>query len=109
MRSLIAAILLATTGLAACGNDIDEPSAACSEAMAGAAAEPDPGKADLLISATLQICSTAPEWLGGLADEPGAMGLTERATIDQGSVQTPCFAYPDTAVCRDARERGWIE
>jgi hypothetical protein len=105
MRGLLIGALVMFT-LAACGGEEqapEEPAAPdpCVESMRTAAAEKDSTKAEPLIAATLDACSTGDEWLNALREHPGAMGLTERATIDESSAEIACYAYPDTAVCRD--------
>ena len=88
--------------LAGCGGSEPDVSAECLEAMRAAAGERDPERADPLIAASLDACKTAEEWLAALREHPAAMGLTERATIDDQSHELACYAFPDTAVCRDA-------
>lgn len=66
--------------------------------MSAAADEPDPEAADPLIKETAYSCETAEEWEAGLAEHPGAMGLTEQADVS-GSVATVCYSVPDAPAC----------
>jgi hypothetical protein len=115
MRCVGVCGLLAIVLVAGCGDDGDggqpanpEVSSECLEAMDTAAAELDPDRADPLIIETLSACSSADEWLAALEERPGAMGLTERATIDDGSLEVACFAdgAAGTPVCDDAEADG---
>ena len=57
------------------------------------------------LTESLTVCSTAEEWLSGLRMYPGAMGLTDKADFGTLSIQTPCYYYPKTLVCKDARAK----
>jgi hypothetical protein len=97
------ALVLAT----ACSPDATEQvSSNCDRAMREAAAETDPTAANPLIVDTLSACSTADEWLAGLREHPGAMGLTERAEFSDERLRAPCYGNEATPVCRDAAEGG---
>jgi hypothetical protein len=85
-----------------------QATAACLEAMEAAASEPDPDRAEPLIIATLSKCTSAEDWLVGLREHPGAMGLTSSADLGSDSLIVPCSAGPDTRVCSDATKRGLV-
>lgn len=119
-RAIVLAAVLA--GLLGCagGDDIDEAhsapsteavkvSSACSAAMSAAAAEQNLGRADELIFASLDACTSADEWMAALRADPGAMGVRDAAFIDDTSLMIVCG--PDqhsTAVCSDAAAKGTI-
>lgn len=98
LRAIVVAVSVVLAGCGTAGEDV---SAECVESMRVAAAESDPSRADPLIGATLDACKTAEEWLAALREHPGAMGLTERATIDEATLEVPCWSFAETAVCRD--------
>lgn len=115
MRCVGVCGLLAIVLVAGCGDDGDggqpanpEVSSECLEAMDTAAAELDPDRADPLIIDTLSACSSADEWLAAPEEDPGAMGLTARATISDVSLDVACAADPaaGTPVCEDAEADG---
>lgn len=99
LRAIVVAVSVVLAGCGAGGEDL---SAECMESMRAAAAERDPERADPLIAATLDACRTAEEWLAALGEYPAAMGLTEQATIDEATLEVPCWYSPETVVCRDA-------
>lgn len=107
LLSALAALVLAVT-LTACSDDEPALSEACETAMKAAADETDSAKADPLIADTLSACTTADEWLDGVRAYPGVMGLNERAEIGATELQSACFVYEDTPVCKDAVEQGLI-
>lgn len=80
----------------------------CLAAMKKAAAETDPDRADPLIDKTLSACESAEDWLIGLREYPGAMGLTERADLGSDPLEVPCYNRPKTPVCTDAKRQGLI-
>ena len=123
--AVVSVVLTAT--LAACSNDHDNtsdsttaasatvtagsssPSAACVEAMALAADEPDIDRADALITTTLSVCVSVDEWLSALRLHPAALGVADPDDVGEVDVQAACGGDPLTAstpVCRDAAARG---
>jgi len=77
-------------------------------AMKKAAAETNPDRTDPLIEKTLSLCESAEDWLIGLQEHPGAMGLTERADLGSDTLKVPCYNWPKTPVCTDAKRQGLI-
>lgn len=78
------------------------PASACSSSAEAAAAETDATAAEPLISATLDACTTVSEWMSAIQDHPGVMGMADGFIPQLLDLQTVCYSYPDTAVCRDA-------
>lgn len=102
-------VLVVASLLAACGgvDSIDAPSAECIELMHEAEAAPI--VADREVQAlvdSLTACETADQWLEGIRQVPGAMGLTERAEIGDLDLQVVCYGHEETPVCKDAAEDG---
>ena len=81
-------------------------SSGCRHALQVASAEPDPVRADPLIRASLDACSTADEWLAALREYPRAMGLTTTANITDLDLKAACYGSEQRAVCRDAQAGG---
>ncbi len=82
------------------------PSSECEQAMIKADDVPGDLSADHELAATVEECATVDEWLSALALHPGALGLTDRATIEITSVRVVCYPNPYARVCRDAAARG---
>ena len=95
-----------TKAAATAGRTSITPSSGCQQAMQAAAAEPDSARADPLIRATLDECSSADEWLAALNDYPGAMGLTAKADIGDRELQSACYGSEHRTVCLDAKASG---
>jgi hypothetical protein len=79
-----------------------KPSAECEDAAIVAAGEADSTRAEPLINATLDSCQSVSEWMSVLALHPGVMGMVEGWIPDLLGLQSACFSYIDSAVCRDA-------
>jgi hypothetical protein len=110
MRKLVAAAAALLLGLSTngCGGDDESVSATCDSAMRAAAAETDSRQANPLIIRTLSACGSADEWLAALEDHPAAIGLTERAKIDDVALESACPNQDAKPVCADAIEDGRI-
>lgn len=81
-------------------------SAGCAEAAQAAADEPDVDRAEPLIAATLDACTSVSEWMSAIETYPGVMGMTEGYIPQLLDVQSACYSYPSTAVCTDATNLG---
>lgn len=81
------------------------PSPSCLDAAKAAAAEPDPDRADPLIIATLDACTSVTEWMSALEAYPAVMGTAP----DKISLQSACWAGPGSDVCMDAQQQGLLD
>lgn len=82
------------------------PSDACVKAAKRAAREVDPERADPLIAATLDACTSVNEWMSVLEAFPGVM---IGSAPDLISLQVACYGNKQTAVCQDAIKAGILE
>lgn len=76
--------------------------------MKKTAAESDSDRAGPLIKNTLSVCQSAQDWLVALRQYPAAMGLTKRADLSSNTLETPCYSWPKTPVCNDAKRQNLI-
>jgi hypothetical protein len=81
------------------------PAETCTQAAVAAASEADAERAEPLIAATLDACTSVDEWMSVVQLHPGVMGMTDGYIPQLVDLQAVCYTYVETAVCQDAVAR----